>query len=1510
MKKVARSVIDRLLKRQPRTGADSGKGTVRNVFLSISVLTLALLVLIPTVFLAGGPPGGIAGQGKSIGSTLTPYSATAAHVHETLALRDLKSEPLSPEAQEKFRDKQATKNHANEKRVKQLNGSKVTPDAAINNSKKPDTEINLVTSPLQNFDGPDMDFGVSLFGGRFAPPDTNAAVGPNHVVITVNSMVQVFSKTGVAAGPAVRISTLLAGIPGATDDDGDPIVMYDSLADRWLISQFNITFQGASMHEHIAISTTGDPTGTYFAYDFALAPGRFGDYPHFGVWPDGYYMSTNDFNQALTSFLGAGFYTFERNKMLVGDPTAKIIGFNSGPTEGGLLPTNLQGFTPPPTGTPNLFIEFDADEFGALTDLIRVFEFRPNYVTPASSTLTQLPDIPTAAFDARNPAGRGDVQQPAPGEGLDSIADRLMHALNFRVLAGGVQSYVMNWTVNVSGVTPSTAATYQAGIRWTELRRNAAGGAITINQQATYAPGSGSGTGRDLWMAAVAQDGEGNIGLAASASAPGPTPAALNPTAIYTGRLFGDPVNTLPQGEVDAFTAVTKGVQTSTGNRWGDYSSLFIDPADECTFWGAFEYVDSPTATFDWNTRMFSFKVNPTCVTAPVGTFSGTITNCLTGLPIQGAIVETTAPAGLFRTTIANGTYSITAAPGTYTVQVSKPGSGFNTVTGMVTVTNGGNAIFNACLAPSAIIVSGGATLTAESCTPANGAVDPNETVTVSFCVQNTGGADTTNLVGTLQATGGVTSPSGPQNYGVVVAGGPAVCRPFTFTATGACGGTITASIQYQDGATNLGTVTYTFTLGTEAVSLTENFDGVTAPALPAGWTTANTNGDGDCTVGGPLCTLGTTWTTTSTSPVDTAPNAAFHNDPSCVSNATLDTPGIAITSATAQLTFRNNFNLEDTFDGGVLEVSSPNINGGAFTDITNAAVGGSFVTGGYTDTINTGTTDFLSPLRGRQAWSGNSAGYITTTANLGPNVNGQTIVLRFRFASDCSVAGTGWRIDTIRVTNGFTCCFTAGSSCSLTCPANVTVSNDPNQCGAVVNYPPPTSVGTCGAITCSPASGSFFPVGTTTVTCSSSATRSGPIADRPSGGCTPQTITQSSSQAITPLNSVSCNDGFGHTDNSYYRAFSLPTFGINTAFDVQSIDIGIEEAVAGAVGVGRSGKPSISKKASLKRPSGGSQPVTVNIYTSSMAFPAGFPGSLTLIGTASIMVADQSGTILNVPITGTAPAGSQLVVEVFTPDGTATGNLFFIGSNAAAETGPSYLRAPDCGITTPTTTGAIGFPDMHIVMNVNGCVQGGGGGGPTCTFTVTVNDTQPPSITCPANVVAVAAPACPANTGTTVTYPPPTASDNCPGVTVACVPPSGTIFPVGTTTVTCTATDASGNTATCSFSVNIFNVCVQDRANPNAVLAWNTTTGEYIFCCNGTTVTGVGKARQLGCTYTLDHTPAGRRVTGKVDFTTFRGEGALQIPSGSNRCTISDDDVRNNNCSCLSGGGPLSSTK
>jgi hypothetical protein len=495
-------------------------------------------------------PAGAAAPGQV---SSTPYVAGAVNFGVSPKASELTQVTPSPSAIKKIIQ---NKNKENEIPFRNFIGSDGN-DAAVQTSIPPGPAA--VTAPIQNFDGPDMDIGAGLFGGRFAPPDTNADVGPNHVIVASNGGLTIFNKTGGVVVPQFRMSQLMP-FPAAADDDGDPVVLYDPLADRWILTQFGLTITNNSTHEFIAVSQTGDPTGAYFAYDFLLAPGRVGDYPHLGVWPDGIYMSTNDFNTSLTQFLGAGLYAFERDKMYIGSPAAKIIGFSTGNAHGGMLPSDIDGVVPPPIGTPNLFFEFDATEFGAATDLIRPFIFHVDFAIPANSTLVQGADIPTLAFDASQPSSRAVAEQPAPAvaaDNLDVIADRLMHRLGYRTLPGGVQSYVLNFTVNVSGVAGTSAGTYQGGVRWMELRRNAGTGAVTINQQASYAPGATSGTtGRNLWMASVAQDGEGNIGLAASASS-----TTLIPTAIYTGRLAGDPLSTLPQGEVDAMTAVTRGVQ-------------------------------------------------------------------------------------------------------------------------------------------------------------------------------------------------------------------------------------------------------------------------------------------------------------------------------------------------------------------------------------------------------------------------------------------------------------------------------------------------------------------------------------------------------------------------------------------------------------------------------------------------------------------------------------------------------------------------------------------------------------------------------------------------------------------------------------------------------------------------------------------------------------------------------------------------------------------------------------
>jgi hypothetical protein len=346
----------------------------------------------------------------------------------------------------------------------------------------------------------------------------------------------------------------------------------------------------------------------------------------------------------------------------------------------------------------------------------------------------------------------------------------------------------------------------------------------------------------------------------------------------------------------------------------------------------------------------------------------------------------------------------------------------------------------------------------------------------VNLTLANNGGSPTTNLVATLQPTGGVAGPNGPQNYGVLAASGGTATRPFTFTAQGTCGSTITLTLALQDGATNLGTVTFTMTLGALVTTTTfsENFDGVTAPALPAGWVTAATG-------------VEVAWVTSATNP-SSAPNDAFAPDVSNIGNTTLDTPTINVPAAGGQLTFRNLFNMEASgvtptrgFDGMVLEIS---INGGAFNDITTG--GNAFIAGGYTRTID---ATFGSPIAGRLAWSGLSGGttaaptYITSTINLPAAAAGQPIKLRFRAATDNSAVAAGAagvRVDTIVISGSSFVC--NSQSCTITAPTSMTI--PPGTCGTIVNYSPAVSfTGACGVVQGpTPPTGSFFGIGTTTV--------------------------------------------------------------------------------------------------------------------------------------------------------------------------------------------------------------------------------------------------------------------------------------------------------------------------------------------------------------------------------------------------------------------------------------------
>ncbi len=478
--------------------------------------------------------------------------------------------------------------------------------------------IPAMPAPILNFNG--ISFANSTC--NCAPPDTNGDVGPTRYVQTTNTAYQVFNKaTGASVFGPVAINTLWAGFGGPcqTRNDGDPIVKYDQLADRWVINQFT---SAAPYYQCIAVSTTGDPVGSYNRYAFLESNTVFGDYQKIGVWPDGYYMSNNEFTG--NTFTGAGNYAFDRSRMLAG-LSASYIYFHLPATDwGGQQPSDLDGATLPPAGAPNLFVEIDDsawDPPNIPTDQIQMWRFHADFAIPANSTFTALTKIvppQLAVFDGILCNFGNCVPQLGTVDRLDTIADRVMYRVAYRNF-GSNESIVFNHTVD--------AGTDKAAIRWYELRGiNATPG---IFQQGTYDPDT-----NHHWMGSIAQDIQGNMALGYSVSS-----SSMFPAIRYSGRLVGDALGILPQGEATIINGT--GSQLQTNGRWGDYSAMTVDPSDDCTFWYTQEYY-AVTSAFNWNTRIGSFKF-PGCV-------QGTPTATATSIPptatrTSTAIVVATATA-------------------------------------------------------------------------------------------------------------------------------------------------------------------------------------------------------------------------------------------------------------------------------------------------------------------------------------------------------------------------------------------------------------------------------------------------------------------------------------------------------------------------------------------------------------------------------------------------------------------------------------------------------------------------------------------------------------------------------------------------------------------------------------------------------------------------------------------------------------------------------------------------
>ena len=454
-----------------------------------------------------------------------------------------------------------------------------------------------ISAPLANFEGVPNSANPRLV----SPPDPDGDVGPNHYVQVVNVQYAVYDKAGaLLAGPA-QIGTLFAGFPIAdcAGFNGDPIALYDQHADRWLISQF--TSRGPEFWNCVAVSTSPDPTGSYFRYAFSTGQ-NFPDYPKYGVWPDSYFIATREFAPDDTAFIGA--YALEKQRMLAGDPGARAVSFvlPLEPTPhllgDGLLPSDWDGAKPPAPGTPNWFVGSQDDEgaYGAPFDALNVYEFRIDWRPAPVASFGLAGQLPVAEFDSVfpcAPGARNCIAQPGTTNKIDILSSRQRPTwrLAYRNF-GDHESLVTNQSVEARpGV---------AGVRWYELRRPRGAASMELHQQGTFAPDDGV----QRWMGSVAQDRDGNLAAGYSVS----NGVDVRPGIRYTGRLAGDAPGVLARGEQ---TLIAGTGSQLTSARWGDYTSLHVDPADDCTFWYTNEYYATSSAN-GWQTRIGSFRF-PSC---------------------------------------------------------------------------------------------------------------------------------------------------------------------------------------------------------------------------------------------------------------------------------------------------------------------------------------------------------------------------------------------------------------------------------------------------------------------------------------------------------------------------------------------------------------------------------------------------------------------------------------------------------------------------------------------------------------------------------------------------------------------------------------------------------------------------------------------------------------------------------------------------------------------------------
>jgi hypothetical protein len=877
----------------------------------------------------------------------------------------------------------------------------------------PVVQWDLPTVPL--IPAPTLSFNAQANIANVSPPDPVGDVGPNHYVAMSNLHIQVFNKSGVSVLGPITNNTLWAGFGGPceTENAGDPIVLHDQFANRWILTQF--TAAGPSYFNCVAVSTTADPTGTYFRYAFTTGT-NFPDYPKYGVWRDALLVSTREF--AGASFAGVGAYAINRAQLIAGNPAPQVISFLVPPGTtawqigDGLLPADVDGPTLPPVGSPGYFVG-SADQggpYGAPADVLTLWKLTFNFANPAASTFVRTHTIPTSNFDTIfDPcSGRSCIPQPGTANRLDilSYRQRPMHRLAYRNF-GTHEAMVTNQSVE--------AVANMAGIRWWEIRGMAT--TPVVHQEGTYAPGATDGIHR--WMGSIAMDSSGNMALGYSAS----NATLVFPSVRYTGRLVVDPAGTMPQGE----GVIVDGTGSQTGSqRWGDYTSMNVDPVDDCTFWFVNQWVPT-TSSAGWQLRVGRFRFaecgSPTfvataaqalqnvCAGTPadyplsfsaLNGYSSALNLSATGLPPSAAATFTPNPVPSLPGSSVLRVATTGVAAGNYPFIASATGTG--PITRTVDLTLGVQTT-----APAA------ASLTAPANNATNQPVSPSFTWSavpnaLDYTIQVASEPTFSAIVGTATTTATSWTPAAPLATSSVY-----YWRVFSRNACSAPGDNLVFRDGFEltgggpGGSPISGTVSATRTFSTAAAPgdcplgstpttvLSQDFEGAAT-----GWVQEGAAGGG----------VGTnTWAITTNFPFAGA-RALQGTTPPSVSDQRFLSPTVVLPTVGNGLflSFQSRQQMEANgttgcYDGGLIEVS---VGGGAYTQIT---------TGLLTDPYNGPiSASFSNPAAGLQAWCGDPQPYLNSVINLAPYA-GQSVRFRFRVTSDTSVGrAEGWNIDNVLI--------------------------------------------------------------------------------------------------------------------------------------------------------------------------------------------------------------------------------------------------------------------------------------------------------------------------------------------------------------------------------------------------------------------------------------------------------------------------------------------------------------